>query len=423
MEKNFLGQTPLHLGVRNVEIVHLLVEAGHHIDIPDGEGITPLMYAAAMGKTDVAQLLITQGANLLMRDLKWERDFIAYAAACGNWELIMEALATIQTCYPPKAFQYFISCALMRLLSRDTWLEDSWGSYFARLVALLADTNIKFHDSYHGTGDNNLLHYISTKEDAATLVQHGFRLFNQPNSEGRTAIYSLSRVLDSKLTRFLIDNGTDINVVDRRGHTVLFSLLRHLSTLHFRTWDIMDSIRICLYEGLPIFSSDGCRCPCSPEGCSLPAAFHTTFGNSIFGGGAPSSVWALELVSLVEETRGPETAQKLVLAFLRRMKSDQLGLTHVCCHRGQGIMRETSLEHAAIPDDDVDEILEEEEEFISELEYDMLSLASETLECLKSKWMVMLRDRYFEELEASEKRNKKTDKLDKIKGVSQFLKM
>lgn len=59
MEKNFLGQTLLHLGVRNVEIVHLLVEAGHHIDIPDSEGITPLMYAAAMGKTDVAQLLIT----------------------------------------------------------------------------------------------------------------------------------------------------------------------------------------------------------------------------------------------------------------------------------------------------------------------------------------------------------------------------
>ncbi|KAL5357439.1 hypothetical protein BJX96DRAFT_163083 [Aspergillus floccosus] len=347
VEKNFLGQTPLHLGVRNVEIIRLLVNAGHHMDITDSQGITPLMYAAAMGKTDVVQLLITRGANPCMQDLKWKRDFIAYAAARGNWELIMDALGTIHARCRPKAFQYFVSRALMLLLPHDMWLEEARRIYFARLVALLADTNIKFHDSHHGTGDNNLLHYVLNEQEASTLVQYGFQL-------------------------------------------------------------------ICLREGLHIFSSDGCRCPCSPEGCSLSAAFHTTFRDSILIG-APSFVWALEFLSLVEEIRGPEDAQKLLLAFLRRMKSDQIGLTHVCCHRGQGIMRETFLQPAAIPDDDVDEILDEEEEFISELEDDMLSLASDPLESLKSQWMIMLRDRYCEELEASEKRNKKIDKPQKIK--------
>lgn len=404
MEKNFLGQTPLHLGVRDVEIVRLLVEAGHDIDITDSQGITALMYAAAMGKTDVVQLLITQGANTLMQDLTWKRNFIAYAAARGNWELIMDALGTIQACYPPKAFQYFVTCALIRLLHCENWLKGTWSTYFARLIALLADTNIRFLDSHYDTADNNLLHYVSSEKDASTLVRHGFRLFNQPNSEGKTAIYTLSRILDSKLTRFLIDHGTDINVVDQKGHTVLFSLLRHLSTLDFRAWDIMDSIRMCLQERLRICSSDSCRCPCSPEGCSLAAAFHTSFRASIIIG-APSFVWALELLSLVEETMGPEDSKKLLLGFMRRMKSDQLGLTHVCCHRGQGLPWDL-FEPAVIPDEDVDDILDEEEEFISELEREMLTLASEPLESLKSKWMVMLRDRYCEESEAYRKRNK-----------------
>ncbi|KAL4893772.1 hypothetical protein BDV59DRAFT_23774 [Aspergillus ambiguus] len=404
-EKNFLGQTPLHLAVRDLEVVRLLVQSGHDLDSTDNQGVTPLMYAAAMGKTDVVQLLITQGADLYICDLKWERDFLAYATSRGHWQLVMDALGAIQAQYSPAVFQHFVSCALMRLVAHDTWIGEAWSIYFAKLVGFTANINIMFSDSVHGLANNNLLHYISNQGDAEVLVQKGFELFNQPNSEGETAIYSLAHVLNAKLTRFLIDQGTNVNVVDRRGNTVLFSLLGHLNSLHHRIWDTVDSITVFLREGLDIFSSDGCRCSCSPGGSSLPAAFDTTFLESMWSR-TPSFVWALEFLSLIEELRGPEDLKVLLLAFIRRMKFDQSGLTHVCCHRGRGIEVKGFFQPEAIPEDDVDEILDEEREFVSELEEEMLSLTSETLECLRLKWMVMLRDRYRQVLEESRKRNK-----------------
>ncbi|KAL4982444.1 hypothetical protein BDW68DRAFT_195352 [Aspergillus falconensis] len=403
VERNFLGQTPLHLAVRDVATVLLLIRGGHDMDIPDNHGITPLMYAAGMGKTDVVRLLISEGANPFVHDEKWQRDFIGYANARGHWQLIMDALDTIQTTYPTHYIQYFARCALMRLISRETWLANAWSIYFAKLVGLCSDTNIKISNCSDGTENNNLLHFISNHEDVKVLVQHGFKLFNEPNSAGKSAIFSLARVLDATLTQSLLDYGTDVNHVDNEGRTLLFRLLRQLVCLNFRTFDVMDSIRVCLKAGLDIFLCDSCRCSCSPEGCFLPAVFDINFANN----DAPAFVWALEFLSLVEELRSREDSKRLLLGFLRRTYSDRVGVTHVCCHRGNSI-RDRVLckpkEHMA--DRDIDEILDEEEEFIANLEKDMLPLTSETLECLRSEWILKLRERHQERLEELEKRQK-----------------
>ncbi|KAL4866007.1 hypothetical protein BDV12DRAFT_210727 [Aspergillus spectabilis] len=365
---NFLGQTPLHLAVRDVEIVHLLVQGGHDMDIPDNHAITPLMYAAGMGKTD--------------------------AAARGQWQVIMDALDTIQATYPTNLFQHFTYDALMRLISRETWLANAWSTYFAKLVGRCSDTNLRFGSSIDGTEDNNLLHFISNHEDAKVLVRHGFKLFNQSNSAGKSAIFSLARVLDATLTKSLLDYGTNVNHVDHQGRTILFPLLGQMNHLNIRTLDVMDSIKICLRAGLDIFLSDGCRCSCSPEGCFLPAAFDINFAEDIWPD-APTFVWALEFLSLVEELRGREDSKRLLLGFIRREYFDRMGITHVCCHRGNSIRDWGFLEpKERMAEDDIDEILDEEEEFVANLEEKMLPLTSETLECFE------------EQIEALEKRKK-----------------
>ncbi|KAL4760385.1 ankyrin repeat domain-containing protein [Aspergillus foveolatus] len=408
-ERNFLGQTPLHLAVRNVETVRLLVQSGHDMDIQDNHGITPLMYAAGMGETDVVRLLINQGANPFIRDNRWKRNFIDYAAARSHWPLIMDILDTVQESYPESVCQYFTCCALMRLISRETYLANEWSIYFAKLVGLCSDVNIRFGNPRDGTEDNNLLHFVSSHDDVKVLARHGFELFGQPNSAGKPAIFSLVPVLDATLTQSLLDYGININHVDHEGRTLLFPLLQHLQLLNFRTFDIMDSIRICLKANLDIFISDGCRCACSPEGCFLPAAFDITFVDTMTK--APAFVWALEFLSLVEELRGREASKRLALGFLRRNCFERAGITHVCCHRGNNVLSwELPWPRKHMTEADIDEILDEEEEIIANLEEEMLPLTHKTLECLRSEWILMLKEKHKERLEAKRKGERNNSK-------------
>ncbi len=52
-EKNFPGQTPMHLATSNVKHLLPLIYAGHDLDIADSHGITPLMYAAATNQEEM----------------------------------------------------------------------------------------------------------------------------------------------------------------------------------------------------------------------------------------------------------------------------------------------------------------------------------------------------------------------------------
>ncbi|KAL4747079.1 hypothetical protein BDW72DRAFT_197078 [Aspergillus terricola var. indicus] len=416
MERNFLGQTPLHLAVRNVETVRLLVQSGHDMDIQDNHGITPLMYAAGMGKTDVARLLIKQGADPFIRDTSWKRNFIDYAAARSHWPVIMDILDTVQDTYSKNVSQYFIRCALVRLISRETWLSNAWSTYFAKLVGLCSDVNMRIDNPRDGTKHNNLLHFISTHEDVKVLARHGFELFGQPNSAGKPAIFSLGWVLDATLTQSLLDYGINVNHADHDGRTLLFPLLEGMKSLNSRTFDIMDSIRICIRAGLDIFLSDGCRCPCSPGGCFLPAAFHITVVDSWTR--APTFMWELEFLSLVEELRGREDSKRLLLGFIRRTYFERAGITHVCCHRGNDVLCWNLLgQRERMAEEDINEIQDEEEELIADLEKEMFPLTSKTLECLRSEWILMLKEEHEERLEAKRKRERNYSRALQMKNT------
>jgi hypothetical protein len=415
VQKNFLGQTPLHLAFGNPDVVELLVQAGHDMDVTDKQGITPLMYASATENISTVQLLLTKGANPFLRDSKWERNFIDYAAVRGQWQLIIQALATIQTHYPQDDFDYFVYCAWMQLISCTRGRDDVWSRVMANLVSLPADCNTLFDDYHLEVQDNNLLHYVTDRDDAEVLVQHGFRSFNLPNSKGRTAIYSLAPKLNAQLTRFLLDHGTDLNHVDQQGHTVLFKLCQRLSYMGHKVWDALDSIRICLSGGLDVCSSDDCRCPCSPGGCFLPAAFDIASRNYIIPR-QPSFVWGMEFLSIVEELKGLDDSKRVLLGFLRKSHFEKIDITHVCCCKGSRIPGSDSHSRKSMAEDDIDEIMDEEREFIAELETEMLLAASKPMGCLLSEWMVMLRDKYKEEYEKRDKKYKEYEKRKQRSG-------
>jgi hypothetical protein len=173
----------------------------------------------------------------------------------------------------------------------------------------------------------------------------------------------------------------------------------------------MDSIKACLAAGADVFSSDNCKCLCAPDGCLASSVFNLSFESYMWLQNTPDSVWTFEWLSLVEDYRGHEASKRTLLSFFRRVKSDEIGISHVCCHRGRGTNPKHSFydEPRALLEEDMNGILAEEIDLIEILEQEMGYLALESFDDLRSEWMLLLKERYENHIEnIQEKRNKQT---------------
>lgn len=426
---NFLGQSPLHLAVGNIQTVKMLLELGHDLDVTDKWGTTPLMYAAAMGCENVAVHLLSEGADPSMADYRFKRTFLDYAITYGDWELVFRTLETINDLYARQSYQGFVQIVVLRsitaCLTDVSW--DDRKKYVSKEIELCDNVNFEINDSYENVTGNNLMHYVHTIEEAESLVRRGFDRFNHPNSDGKLAVYS---VRDSQLTSFCVDHGTSVNHVDTKGRTLLLDLLSRLGSCSARASGILRQIRCYLTRGADPFLADRCRCPCSPDGCSSSAIFALEFEGSSFSyiRDEVDTFWIFEWLSTLHEFHGQEAARDVLLSLIRRIKFDELGMTHVCCHRGAGIpvlprsrdIRPWSNIPKAIDENDVDDILEEEDEFINILDETMHDLASHTTCGLRRELMGILKRKCDELLHRlAEDRERRTPPRSNCQSVSE----
>ncbi|RSL61639.1 hypothetical protein CEP53_005027 [Fusarium sp. AF-6] len=407
---NFFGQTPLHIATTRPELCRLVLDAGHSIDVTDRGGVTPLMYAAAMGQTEVTKLLISRGANPTLQTPIGDTTFLEYALLGNHRHLALDALLAIQSNIEPSVFQVLVRRVIIKAFERSRIVSTRELPFLYKIVQLSDDVNFTFEDSFRLSRDNNLMHYACTLEIASTLVQCGFNGFNQKNSEGKLAINSLARYHNASLIQFCLEHGTDVCNVSQAGRTIFFDLLPELNCFNLATWDIIDSIKLCLRAGTDPFVTDDCICPCSPNGCHVASIFMLEFDSCWFLHRMPGPVWAFEFICLLEEHRGTEAAEQMLLSLLRRAECDapHISVAHVCCHRGDGIGRK--LWKASLPrlqNEDVEEILDEEKEFIATLEADMKRYASLDMSKLRAEFMVHLKGKYDNYIERTKRERKR----------------
>ncbi|CVK94509.1 uncharacterized protein FMAN_03583 [Fusarium mangiferae] len=387
--RNFLGQTPLHIATTCPKLCQIVLEAGHDMNVMDKYGTTPLMYAAAMGQTEVTKLLLSRGASPALRDSRLNWMFLDYAVFCEQWHLVLEALSIIQTKVDSHVFQTYVRCAIMSTLGYESALIEQI-NFLQKLIELCDDVNFTFGD--RGIKDNNMMHYARTLEIASTLVRCGFNSFNQRNSEGKLAINSLSKYGNAPLIRFCLENGTNATDVSQDGRSILFELLPRLSSFDWLTWDVIDGIKLCLSAGADPFAADDCICPCSPDGCHITSKFGLEFSPYQCFSGTVDPVWVLELITLVEEHRGLRAARRLLLSLHRRIRCDRtdISIAHVCCHRGHGI-KELGYLDRCLQTEDIDDILDEEQHFIGILDTEMRELSSFTFSKLLTEFITHLK--------------------------------
>jgi hypothetical protein len=190
------------------------------------------------------------------------------------------------------------------------------------------------------------------------------------------------------MVRRLLDAGAEIDLEDNLHHTTLYYILNKLQTSCGNTSSTaMDVARILLANGADALCEDSCRCPCSPNGC-LPSALLIYSYNDLFPARVP--VWSIALLNLLLEHRRPTEAKRILLSFIRKAKFDEMEMTHVCCGRYRGWCSARSFQEP-ISHEDVDEILNEESEYVEIMENEMALSSAKGYETLLDDWILQIK--------------------------------
>ncbi|KAH7308657.1 hypothetical protein B0I35DRAFT_442370 [Stachybotrys elegans] len=400
---NFLSQSPLHLSVHHHEVVLALLEAGHPTDMPDLHGITPLMYAASLGLVQSAKHIIHAGADTMMEDSLFGRDFLSYAIAHKQWEFIL-TIATFFKKIGSQMSAYFGQMTLSSLASIWNSGEVSTG-YIEALASLAEDVNFLFCDdrrrteSYPSGTINHLLHYSWSPETIEVIMSHGFGGINQANHIGQTALMGAAARGEFQIVQYYIDKGADVNQQDSRGITALSYALGGMCSLLFGPSEFRDDIsypktvKILIIGGASLYSSDACKCPCSASGCTVANVLPPHFwvgrfsrlkGHHIFG--------TVELLHILQDCEKTADMKNQLISVIRRTRFRELGLVHTCCPKRRHLSywcrwREVSLwEDMTFSEPKSMEAQDEHTGASSLLEQEAQGLENSTIEELMLKW-------------------------------------
>jgi ankyrin repeat protein len=361
-DRNFRGQSVLHLAILNpVMVTHLLnYFPDIDVDAQDDYGTTPLMYAMAYGATDSSRLLLDAGADSFCSDKLNGFCAWAYALVCANDMCLVASIEALAARKPEDSKRAVVQCLWDRLLLSSARSNDPK----CKMLAYLTQFRIG-HDLV-SPGGNTLLHLCDPWE-AEVLLRNETTPINQKNSHGYTPLMVITRFQTPPLIRTLVERGAVVDEVDEQGRSTLHHLNSGLITGSYWAFDsdcwqsARESAAVLLSSGIGVNKGDDCVCLCSLSGCTpLAVLFSSGHWHRPQMKNLEAIPWLLEWLILVQYERAAE-AHAVLMTLYRRQRFDELGMTHTCCTRRMPYFYPGYIDQFKRPIDD--EVHREEDEF------------------------------------------------------------
>ena len=238
----------------NVETVGLLLDAGADIEAESLDGSTPLLIASrsvdalasidwkifpdTSGHEETALYLIDRGADVFHAD-RIGRTALHCAAETRRTDLVTELLkagadvnARFAVAPEPLRGDYLSRAAFKGATA--FWLAAKVANVelMRALVAGGADVNLP--NAYEtsplmvaaGVGENDARRPAEHRsiEVVRMLLELGVDV-KMSNGSGQTALHGATAMAENRLIRFLVAQGADLDVEDRRGRTPLYIVL------------------------------------------------------------------------------------------------------------------------------------------------------------------------------------------------------
>lgn len=281
---NILGQSAVHLAILSPSRLKRLLQSGMDPDIQDGDGTTPMMYAAAYGRLDSVILLMRHAAQIDLRDRLNNRFFEGYAICYGHIHLVKGLVRLLRDeGFAVIALDILHRCLLYHVVNASATM-DMGIPILKSLLELNADPDITC------SGNNTLMHLIDRSKYGRVLIEHEFTAAAIQNKDGQTALMHVVSFVDPALTksvlRLQLSAGVLIDQRDAYHWTSLLHLIKHSRHRYSGSWDTIEvrfqrktdatrCLNHLLREGAEVILADACKCPCSPGGCSaMSIALH-----------------------------------------------------------------------------------------------------------------------------------------------------
>ncbi|OOQ87598.1 hypothetical protein PEBR_15780 [Penicillium brasilianum] len=402
--KNALGQTVFHLAVLRPDVLSLLIKAYSDFGVPefnapDSSGASPLHYAAAYGCTTSVISLLKAGADPLEDG---HLTFIITALFWNHWDVAAEALAFLRA--TPRTSDAFIQNELRYLMTELLDGSDRIGlspifrgrssEILEKMFSLGVDKHML---SGHG---KTLLHYAPDSEWIDHLFDSGFQHIDHSDSKGDTALMAFIPDRSDRVWNILA-RGCNINHRNNRSETALHKACAIGWFYCIRSSIYQDEVTVdpavlatisrdlaviaeLLHQGADTWILDDCRCPCAPDGCSAFLRMLRSCGYHQDG-----YIWILECLLMLNEIQGQTVAEKVLFEINRLREFESADMTHVCCRRRLTAHGLTA--HEPMDDAEVDEIVDEENEFVTNLEETMRNTSfNPDKEFLEEGWLGLI---------------------------------
>ncbi|MDI9408661.1 MAG: ankyrin repeat domain-containing protein [Candidatus Pacebacteria bacterium] len=219
----------------HTEVVKLLLAAGADVNTKNSLGITPLIHAASMGHTEVVALLLAAKTNINVKDNDGNTALNA-AANIGRTEVVKLLLAANADVSAKNVFgstalnlaeekNHTEIVNLLRAAMGDANESDGYrGTVRSKTQAVKPLEPVKdTHDSNLGTSwPTNLIqgfgNSITPQKQTAPIANK-----STPTMEKQLAEFLLFRDING--VKKLIADGVNVNIIDSRGVTALYSAL------------------------------------------------------------------------------------------------------------------------------------------------------------------------------------------------------
>ncbi|MHC4509806.1 MAG: ankyrin repeat domain-containing protein [Planctomycetota bacterium] len=207
--------TALHFfaAIGNTELADLVINHGADVNAKDRAGETPLHEAAQEGCLGAAKLLILRGADLNAESREGNTPFDQTAISLWHESAHRFEHARIRKCKEVAA--YLLACGSAHTVSDLAWLGD-----MERTVEMIESDPSLVHERSHGETPLFAAIRGSNAEVVEYLLAHGARL-GVTGRYGQTPLHLAAHMGYVEVARVLLGHGADVNERGPWGETAL----------------------------------------------------------------------------------------------------------------------------------------------------------------------------------------------------------
>ena len=237
------GVTPLSWAalLGQTQMAELLIQRGANVNSKNRDGATSLHAAAFLGRHEIAALLVQKGANTNVRNNSGEIPADSLKADWGTVQFIVQLLQIQVDREKVESGRAKVAELLSQqgaqtgfagFTGNDIWSAVGSGDIETIKQQLAKGADINAQGGEYGITPLSWAALLEQTQTAELLIQRGANV-NSKNRDGSTSLHSAAFLGRHEIAKLLVQKGADVNARNNEGTTAMDALKTDWGTVQF----------------------------------------------------------------------------------------------------------------------------------------------------------------------------------------------